>query len=488
MASAEHAAAQTCGAAPIQAESAAYSSGVDTEPTSDTGGGLNVGWIDTGDWLSYAVSLPQAGTYTVSYRVASNVVGGGRLQLETDSGSTVLGALDVPSTNGWQNWVTISHVVELPFQGNGSLGIAAVSGGWNLNWLQITPTNCSGGGGGITAGEAAAAMGRGFNLGQMFENTQHPRTFAAAKAKIDAYYAKGFRNVRIPITWTDPVGGDRLVYDANVGQVDRGHPRLAVIEQTVDYALSKPGMYVVINAHHERVLKTDNRWWVLERLWQDIADIFRERDHRLLFEILNEPHREGASAAPMPAAELRFMTGKAYAKIRAVDPQRIVIIGGNQWFHYSEMAQVWPHLDDVGSGNDAYLMATFHHYSPWSFCGDHQGDYADSWSSSDIIQPMEAMKDWAASVGRGMPVYIGEWGVGWGSRYSDMQCNNIRLWYQLFDHDVASSKGMPTSVWDDGGWFGSFSHSTNDFSNNLADCISGTCDWTSGERFNSACF
>jgi endoglucanase len=99
---------------------------------------------------------------------------------------------------------------------------------------------------------------------------------AKASAKIDAYHDRGFRNVRIPITWTENIGGDLLVNDANVGDVNRSHARLAVIQQVVDYALSKPGLHVVINAHHETRLKIENRSWVLERLWQDIADIFRE--------------------------------------------------------------------------------------------------------------------------------------------------------------------------------------------------------------------
>jgi len=36
------------------------------------------------------------------------------------------------------------------------------------------------------------------------------------------------------------------------------------------------------------------------------------------------------------------------AKIRAVDPARIVIFGGNQWFGAAEMATVWTSLDGVG--------------------------------------------------------------------------------------------------------------------------------------------
>lgn len=335
-----------------------------------------------------------------------------------------------------------------------------------------------------TATEAAMGMGRGVNLGQMFESTQHPRTLAAASAKIDAYYARGFRNVRIPVTWTEAVGGD-LLADANTGTVNRNHARLAVIESVIDHALSKPGMFVVLNAHHEHALKTQAKSSVLEQLWADIADIFQDKDHRLIFEILNEPHKDDTTA--MAAADLRLMTGLAYDKIRAVDIERIVIIGGNQWFGAHEVPQVWTDLAPVGGGSDPYVMSTFHHYNPWTFCGDDQGDYADAWTESDLSSPMEQMATWAASVGQGMPVYIGEWGVGWGSRYDTMTCNNIRQWYTQFDSQFAAPRGQPTAVWDDGGWFQIWNHSSDAFSNNLIDCIEGACDWDGAERMNAGC-
>jgi endoglucanase len=336
-----------------------------------------------------------------------------------------------------------------------------------------------------TAVEAAEQMGRGVNLGQMFESTQHPRTLQTAAAKIDAYYARGFRNIRIPVTWTEAIGGDTLVTDPNVGAVNRDNPRLAVIESVIDHALSKPGLFVVLNAHHEHALKTQARSAVLEKLWEDIADIFGDKDHRLLFEILNEPHKDDSTA--MAAADLRLMTGLAYDKIRATDSERIVIIGGNQWFGAQEVPQVWTDLEPVGGGTDPYVMATFHHYNPWTFCGNEQGDYADAWTENDLSSPMETMRTWAQGVGQGMPVYIGEWGVGWGSRYESMTCNNIREWYTKFDSEFAAPRGQPTAVWDDGGWFQIWNHASNSFGNNLIDCIEGECTWDGSERMNAGC-
>lgn len=335
-----------------------------------------------------------------------------------------------------------------------------------------------------TAREAAAAMGKGFNLGQMFDNTQHPATLETARPKIDAYYARGFRLVRIPVTWTEAVDG-AILADPETGRIDQASPRLAELKAVIDYALSRPDMYVVLNAHHETRLKDRGRADVLAQLWADISETIGDRDGRLMFEILNEPHLSDKTA--MAPETLRAMTGRAYDRIREADPRRIVIIGGNQWFGAHEMAATWPDLDAVGRGGDPYVMATFHHYSPWTFNGDNQGDYADVWTEEDVAGPMALMADWARTVGQGMPVFIGEWGVGWKSRLPVMDCNNIRLWYARFDAVHARSFGMPTAVWDDGGWFQVYDHDANAFSSNLIDCIDGACDWGGRERFNQAC-
>ena len=124
----------------IQAEDFLVMNGVQTENTSDSGGGLNVGYIDAGDWMSYpSVTIPTSGTYTVEYRVAS-LNGGGNLVLEEAGGSPSYGAINIPATNGWQNWATIKHTVTLT-AGAHKFGIKANNGGWNLNWFRLSKVN-----------------------------------------------------------------------------------------------------------------------------------------------------------------------------------------------------------------------------------------------------------------------------------------------------------------------------------------------------------
>lgn len=122
----------------IEAEDFCNMSGIDTEPTTDAGGGRNVGWIDAGDWMTYRVNVPSAGRYKVTYRVAAQSTTG-RLRLERAGGSPVFGDLTVPNTGGWQRWTDISHEVSLS-AGEQDIAISAQGGGWNLNWFRIEST------------------------------------------------------------------------------------------------------------------------------------------------------------------------------------------------------------------------------------------------------------------------------------------------------------------------------------------------------------
>ncbi len=117
----------------IEAENYDAMNGIQTESTSDTGGGQNVGWVDTGDWLDYYVNVAQSGTYTVEYRVASNTATGA---IQLRSGQNTLATTAVPNTGGWQTWQTVNATVQLT-QGEQTLRVHASGGGFNLNWLNF---------------------------------------------------------------------------------------------------------------------------------------------------------------------------------------------------------------------------------------------------------------------------------------------------------------------------------------------------------------
>lgn len=120
----------------IEAETYSNSSGVAREVTTDAGGGENVGWINSGSWMVFSdITIPEAGTYTVEYRIASPN-DGTQLGLDINAGAQVLGTVNLPNTGGWQSWTTVSHEVQLP-AGTHNFGVFAPTGGWNINWLHI---------------------------------------------------------------------------------------------------------------------------------------------------------------------------------------------------------------------------------------------------------------------------------------------------------------------------------------------------------------
>jgi hypothetical protein len=119
----------------IEAESYSNMSSILTQPTSDAGGGMNVGWIDPGNWMDYTVNVAKAGAYTASFRIAAPS-SGSSFQLRS-SGGAVLATMKPGATGSFQKWQTVSATVTLP-AGNQTLRIYAVGGPeWNLNWMQF---------------------------------------------------------------------------------------------------------------------------------------------------------------------------------------------------------------------------------------------------------------------------------------------------------------------------------------------------------------
>jgi endoglucanase len=122
-------------------------SGVLTESCSDVGGTLDVGWIDNGDWMDYAINPSTSGTYTLSLRIATIY---NTSQLQVKNGATVLATVNLPSTGGYQAWQTVSVTVNLT-AGPQTLRIMSTSAqGFNINWLEIASANA-------VAGRIAAA-------------------------------------------------------------------------------------------------------------------------------------------------------------------------------------------------------------------------------------------------------------------------------------------------------------------------------------------
>jgi len=118
----------------IEAENYALQYGTDTETTSDAGGGLNVGWTETDDWLVYAIENNTEDTvYQISFRIAAQS-SGARFDYYLDNKK--IGYVIVPSTGAWQTWKSAIKDINIP-RGQHYLKIVVVNGGFNLNYFEI---------------------------------------------------------------------------------------------------------------------------------------------------------------------------------------------------------------------------------------------------------------------------------------------------------------------------------------------------------------
>ncbi len=108
--------------------------GVDIENT--PGGGVNVGWVESGEWLEYSINVAQSGQYILGLR-ASSSNGADSVRFQVD-GAAVGSVIAFASTGGLHKYVTKesgltlsagAHILRLYIQHS--------SGGFNLDQLEI---------------------------------------------------------------------------------------------------------------------------------------------------------------------------------------------------------------------------------------------------------------------------------------------------------------------------------------------------------------
>lgn len=321
-----------------------------------------------------------------------------------------------------------------------------------------------------SAKDAAAVMVNGFNVGNTFELDQHPRTPEFVDAIIDAYYAEGFRQVRVPVRWLHSDWGGEPSLADETGKVDRSHPRLAALSRIIDHAIDK-GMYVVVDAHHEDWL-FDNDWSpaqlaTFQNLWRGVCDVFKDKDRKLIFEVLNEPHGRISD----DSEAVRALNKSAYDIIRhcgGKNDRRIIIIDGQNWGSPASLRLTWPKVTDIpGGGRDPNLIGSIHFYDPLTLTHAPDADGIEApWSPEKIESVLDGVATWAD--GR-LPIYVGEFGVNW-NQHAHRINDNVKGWYAAVAAAVRSRR-WAFAVWDDGGWFRVMDRKDHSFDGLQKDCV-----------------
>lgn len=119
----------------IEAEAYTSQSGTLRDTTSDIGGGQYVGWIDDGDTLTYLLNVEEAGTYQITYRIASESQQG-EIKFYGKS-SLPLTTTNLPVTGTWQTWENVTSETFTLQAGVVEFTIRASVGGFNINYFII---------------------------------------------------------------------------------------------------------------------------------------------------------------------------------------------------------------------------------------------------------------------------------------------------------------------------------------------------------------
>jgi len=115
----------------LEAEEFSTMTGLQTESTTDVGGGLNLGYVDINDWVTYHIDISYSGVYDVTFRHAGYA---GDFDVSIDD--IFVQKVTFPATSDWQTWVSYISQMSLA-EGQHVMKFNFNKAGTNLNWIQF---------------------------------------------------------------------------------------------------------------------------------------------------------------------------------------------------------------------------------------------------------------------------------------------------------------------------------------------------------------
>ncbi len=112
---------------------------VDIQSSNDVDGGYSLGWIDSGEWLTYDFTVPTSGEYRLVSRMASAVDGNHSFQATFEGQKT---NFDVGNTGGWWNWENIESAQTFSLNaGSYEMRLDMLGSVFNINYLELVPVS-----------------------------------------------------------------------------------------------------------------------------------------------------------------------------------------------------------------------------------------------------------------------------------------------------------------------------------------------------------
>ncbi len=256
------------------------------------------------------------------------------------------------------------------------------------------------------AAAAVPATGIALPLGKCVNMTNHleapnegewGRTIAEDDFTI--IKAAGFTSIRLPVRFSS--------HAATTAPFTIDAAFMARVRHVVDLATAA-GLNVIIDLHNydELMAAPDAHAVRFAALWKQIAATFAAAPATVWFELINEPNTN------LTNAKLPAIITPALAEIRATNPTRPVIIGGEGWSGIASLATLPMPVDP-------YVVPTFHYYDPFAFT--HQGAtwvspippigraFGGAADIAEIDRNLQTVRDYIARTGR-VP-FVGEYGA-----------------------------------------------------------------------------
>jgi endoglucanase len=287
----------------------------------------------------------------------------------------------------------------------------------------------------ITGFELVADMKLGWNLGNSFDSLGGDETAwgnpVTTKPMIDMIAAKGFKTVRIPVSWGEHVGGSPS-YTIEGARLDR-------VQAVVDYCFAN-------TTYADEAACTTK----FKAMWTQIANRFKNYSDYLIFETMNEPRVEGSTDEWNGGTDENRTVINHYNQA-ALDAIRAT--GGN---NASRWVMITTHaattltvaINALVIPNDSHILISQHTYYPYTFC--LQSGSPTTWGTAqekaDMDKDLDRIRNFWDQ--KGVAVVVGEWG--------SIDKNNTadRTAHAEYYAAGVRARGM-LGIWWDNGWTGS---------------------------------
>lgn len=309
-------------------------------------------------------------------------------------------------------------------------------------------------------------MGIGINLGNTFEacgdwiaqwgdGTVHSYETAwgspiITEKIIKGYKDSGFNTLRVPVSWSNMMGDDYTISSEYANAV----------KQVVDWAMAQD-MYVIVNLHY------DNGWFEnfptqkeecmyrYKRIWQQVSDVFKDYDERLVFEGQNE--ELGWSSVWNQWGGTKGKA-KSYALVNEINQTFVDVVrasGGKNKARYllipgynTGIETTVDKLYKVPKDKEKHVIISVHYYSPSTFAiltddaswGKNQRTWGTASDINELKKSMDMLKK--RFLDNGIPVIIGEYGCPMENK----DINSVRKYLSKVCEE-AYSMGMCPVLW-----------------------------------------